>query len=138
MLRQVSSYVFPCRRQIINGELSGVPYWCVGITASFSLLAYMSISTSSNQVFVWFYNITTISSLMTWASVCVAYLKFYGALQAQGINRDTLPFKSIWQPYAAWFGLIYFSIIIVFNGFTVFIHGNWNVSTFMVSYIGIP
>lgn len=75
---------------------------------------------------------------MTWASVCVAYLKFYGALKAQGIDRNTLPFKSVWQPYAAWFGLVYFSIIIVFNGFAVFIRGNWNVSNFLVSYIGIP
>ncbi|KAH0543408.1 hypothetical protein FGG08_002266 [Glutinoglossum americanum] len=98
---------------------TGVPYWRVDITASLSLLAYTSV-------------------LMTWASICVAYIKFYGALEAKGIDRNTLPFKSVWQPYAAWLGLICFSIIIIFNGFAVFVYGNWNVSNFLVSYIGIP
>jgi len=98
----------------------------------------MSVSASSNKVFIWFYNITSISSLFTWVSICVAYLKFYYALAAQGISRSELPFKSACQPYAAWFALIYFVVIILFNGFTVFIRGNWNVSNFMVSYIGIP
>src|SRR5438067_10558427 len=97
-----------------------------------SLLAYMSVSASSDTVFIWFYNIVSISSLVTWASICVAYLKFYYALKAQGISRDELPFKSVCQPYTAWFALIYFLVIIIFNGFTVFIQGNWNVSSFMV------
>lgn len=116
----------------------GIPYWCVGITASFSLLAYMSVSTASNRVFFWFYNLTTISGLITWVGVCIAYLKFYDALKAQGIDRNSLPFKSPWQPYLAWFSLIFFILTILVNGFAVFIHGHWDTSNFLVAYIGVP
>jgi amino acid transporter len=120
--------------------LRGVPYWCVGITASFCLLAFMSVSTASNKVFFWFYSLTAVSGLITWISVCVAYIKFYGALAAQGIDRSSsdFPLKSPWQPYLAWFSLIFFTTVILVNGFAVFIHGYWNTSSFLVAYIGIP
>jgi amino acid transporter len=65
-------------------------------------------------------------------------LRFRDALIAQNVDRNTLVFKSKWQPYTAWFALIYFSIIIVFNGFAVFIKGNWTVGDFLTAYINIP
>jgi amino acid transporter len=68
----------------------------------------------------------------------VAYIRFHAALKAQGVDRDTMVFKSPYQPYLGWAALIYFSMIILFNGFGVFIHGQWNISDFLVDYIGVP
>lgn len=117
----------------------GVPYYAVAGTATIGLLTYLSAgSGGAAQAFTWFQNLTTIASLFTWCSICVCYLRFYAALKAQGIDRDTLVFKSPFQPYLAWSSLIYFSIIILFNGFYVFIHGYWDVSDFVAAYIGIP
>jgi yeast amino acid transporter len=73
----------------------------------------MSVSASSNIVFFWFYNLTAVSGLITWI-------------------------ESPWQPYLAWFSLLFFTAVILVNGFAVFIHGNWNTSSFLVAYIGIP
>lgn len=129
--RQAPKFLLKCSK-------SGVPYWCVGITASISLLTYMSVSTGANDVFTWFQNLTTIAQLFTWCSICIAYLRFRSALLAQGVHRDTLIFKSPFQPYTAWFALIYFSIIILFNGFAVFTRGNWSVTNFLTAYIGMP
>jgi len=129
--RQAPRFLLKCSK-------SGVPYWCVGITASISLLTYMSVSTGANSVFTWFQNLTTIAQLFTWCSICVAYLRFHSALIAQGVDRNTLVFKSPFQPYTAWFALIYFSIIILFNGFAVFTRGNWTVTDFLTAYIGMP
>jgi len=129
--RQAPKFLLKCSK-------AGVPYWCVGITASISLLTYMSVSTGANNVFLWFQNLTTIAQLFTWCCICVAYLRFRSALLAQGIDRNTLVFKSPFQPYTAWFALIYFSIIILFNGFAVFTRGNWSVTDFLTAYIGIP
>ncbi|KAK0710314.1 amino acid permease/ SLC12A domain-containing protein [Lasiosphaeria miniovina] len=118
----------------------GVPYYAVGGTAIIGLLTYLSVQSDGGaaKAFEWFQNITTIASLFTWCSICVAYLRFYKALHAQGIDRDTLVFKSPFQPYTAWFCLAFFTLIIIFNGFAVFIDGNWDVSEFLASYIGIP
>ncbi|KAF4637758.1 hypothetical protein G7Y89_g332 [Cudoniella acicularis] len=129
-------------RFLLRCSKAGVPYWCVAITAAIAGLTYLSVGSGGAQTaFSWFQNLTTIASLFTWCSICIAYLQFYKALRAQGIDRNTLVFKSHFQPYTAWFALIYFAMIIIFNGFDVFVgehHQNWNVTDFLAAYIGIP
>lgn len=109
----------------------GVPYIAVLTTASMGLLTYLSVNKNGGaaQAFQWFQNLVTISSLFTWASVCVAYLRFHAALKAKGIDRDTLVLKSPFQPYITWVALVFFCIVILFNGFRVFINGHWNISS---------
>ena len=80
----------------------------------------MSCTAGSQKVFQWFQNLSAITALLTWMSVSIAYIKFYSALRAQGISRDTLVFKSPLQPYTAWFSLCFFAVIVVFNGFYTF------------------
>ncbi|KAM7215874.1 putative proline-specific permease put4 [Rhypophila decipiens] len=131
--RQAPRFFLTCSKR-------GVPYYAVAVSAAIGLLTYLSVDKNGGaaKAFEWFQNLTTIASLFTWCSILVAYLRFYKALEAQGIDRDTLIFKSPFQPYTAWASLIYFSIIILFNGFAVFIDGNWDVTDFIISYIGIP
>ncbi|MCJ1415705.1 hypothetical protein MMC32_002037 [Xylographa parallela] len=124
-------------RFLLKCSKAGVPYWAVGLTASISLLTYMSCSTGANVVFTWFQNLTTIASLFTWCSICIAYVRFHAALKAQGIDRNTLVFKSPFQPYTAWAAFTFFAIIIVFNGFYVF-SPTFNVDNFITDYVGIP
>lgn len=143
-------------RFLLKCSKAGVPYWSVAITCSISLLTYLSCNSGANVAFQWFQNLTTIASLFTWVSICVAYIRFYAALKAQGVDRNTLVFKSSFQPYTAWFCLFYFSIIILFNGFYSFgevvsdADGNtvltpegyperaFNINDFATAYVGIP
>jgi yeast amino acid transporter len=114
----------------------GVPYICVFITASISLLTYLSCSSGSAVVFQWFQNLVTIASLFTWVSVAIAYIQFHKALKAQGIDRDTLVFRSHFQPYSAYFALFFFTMIILFNGFYTF--QPFLRDDFITAYVGIP
>ena len=124
--RQAPRFLLMCTR-------TGVPIWCVLITASISGLTYLSVrSGGPATVFSWFQNLTTIASLFTWSSIVVAYIQFHKALKAQGVDRNTLVFKSKFQPYLAWSALLYFVVIILFNGFHVFTgehHSHWNVTS---------
>lgn len=106
------------------------------MTALISLLTYLSCSKGSSVAFQWFQNLTTIASLFTWVSICVAYIKFHKALEAQGVDRNTLVFKSPFQPYLAWIALAFFTIIILFNGFYTF--SPFSVNDFITAYVGIP
>lgn len=119
---------------------SGVPYCSVLCTASISLLTYLSCSKGSSAVFQWFQNLVTIAVLFTWMSISIAYIRFYAALKVQGVQRDTLIFKSKFQPYTAWFSLIFFALITFFNGFWVFGSPtkSFNPSNFVTAYVGIP
>lgn len=84
-----------------NDSTRGVPYYCVICTGSISLIAYMSCSKGSSVVFVWFQKLVAIAVLFTWISVSVTYIKFHAALKTQGIDRNTLVFKSKFQAYTA-------------------------------------
>ncbi|KAJ4376284.1 hypothetical protein N0V83_001567 [Neocucurbitaria cava] len=126
---------------LLKCSKNGVPYYCVGITASISLITFMSVSTGANTVFLWFQNLTTIAQLFTWCSVCLTYTRFRKALIAQGVDRNTLVFKSVYQPYTAWIAFTFFALIIVFNGFKVFTESPWGsdeLTSFFTAYIGVP
>jgi len=121
-------------RFLLRCSKAGVPYWCVFFTALIAGLTYLSVKTGGGAAvaFNWFQNLTTIASLFTWCSICLAYVRFHAALKAQGVDRNTLVFKSPFQPYLAWTSFWYFAMIILFNGFDVFVgkhHSHWNVTS---------
>ncbi|UNI18314.1 hypothetical protein JDV02_004588 [Purpureocillium takamizusanense] len=118
----------------------GVPYVAVLTTGAVGMLSYLSVQKHGGaaQAFQWFQSLVTIASLFTWSSVCLAYLGFYRGLNARGIDRDTLRMKTPGQPYLAGCTLIFFLIVIILNGFQVFIGGQWDVAEFLAAYINIP
>ena len=128
--RQAPRFLLKCTKK-------GVPIWCVLITCSVSLLTYMSCSSGSSTVFQWFQNLTTISTLFTWISINVAYVRFYYACKAQGIDRNTFVLKSPFQPYLGYGGAVFFGLILLFNGFDS-IAGSWNYQAFITDYVGVP
>ena len=62
------------------------------------------------------------------------YIKFKQALDAQGIDRNTLPHKSWWQPFSAYYALTGCFIMTFVGGYSVFLPGFWSVPTFLFSY----
>ncbi len=75
--------------------------------------------------------------MFTWGSINISYLRFYYACKAQGVDRNSLPFKSPFQPFLGYAALIFFSLIILFNGFDS-IAGGWDYQAFITDYIGVP
>ncbi|SCO90864.1 probable general amino acid permease [Fusarium oxysporum] len=130
--KQAPAFFLKCNKQ-------GVPWIAVLVTSAMGLLTYLSVQKDGGaaQAFQWFQNLVTISSLFTWSCVCLAYIRFHAALKAQGVDRDTLHLKSYFQPWAAWAALIYFSMLIIFNGFSVFMSGRWNISDFFAAYVNV-
>lgn len=117
----------------------GVPIYALAVTSLFGFLAYMdSGSVSAGTVFTWLYSLGAITGLIAWAVILLSYLRFYYGMKAQGISRENLPYRAAFQPYASICGLVFLVIVIVFNGYTVFLSASWNTSTFIVSYITIP
>lgn len=117
----------------------GTPYWTVIITGAFCFLAYLNTGgAAAVEAFDWLYNIGTTSGIITWWVILLSYLRFFYAAKKQGINRKAFPYTAPLQPYLSWYGFIFFTLIILFNGFTVFLRGNWNVSNFLTAYITLP
>lgn len=115
----------------------GVPWPGVIVACSFALLSFLSVSNTSEVAFNWLTNLSALSSLFTWIFICIAYVRFKKALAVQGIDRSKLTLKGWFQPYLAWFCIIWFSLILILNGFASFMP-KWNASEFFAAYITIP
>ena len=89
-------------------------------------------------VFEWFVSITSITGLITWDIILITYVRFYRGLAYHGIDRDALPYKAPLQPYASYFGIFFINLIILFNGFQVFLANSWNDHNFITAYICLP
>ncbi|KAI1206354.1 amino acid permease/ SLC12A domain-containing protein [Annulohypoxylon truncatum] len=112
----------------------GVPIYCVLIVLIIALLAFLQVSENAAVVLSWFVSLVTASQLINFSVMCVTYICFHRALRVQGISRDTLPYKGVLQPYAAYFGLFATFVMTFIGGYTVFLPGKWDVPTFLFSY----
>lgn len=120
----------------------------------------MGTSVGAGKVFGWFANMTAVAGLLTWFGICLTYIRFYGGMKAQGIDRTTLPYYSKLQPYAAWYAMLstlfvcFVSAPLImnvcstgrtgekisnqkhqFSGWAVFLKGNWVTATFVTNYL---
>jgi amino acid transporter len=62
------------------------------------------------------------------------FIRFMKACEAQGLSRDSLPYKGWGQPYVAWYALTGCFIMTFVGGYTVFLPGSWDLPTFFFSY----
>ncbi|CAG8178768.1 unnamed protein product [Penicillium salamii] len=116
----------------------GVPWLSVAAVGSFLALGYMTLSSAASLVFDWLQELVSAASLVHWINIEIIYLRFYYGCKKQNIDRNELPWKGPFQPYAAWIALVGFGIILLTGGFYVFIDGNWSPETFVSSYFNIP
>lgn len=105
----------------------GVPWPGVIVACLFGCLAFLSVSNGSNQAFTWLTNLSALSSLFTWIFICISYVRFKKALDVQGIDRKKLVLTGYFQPVLAWVCIVWFSIILLLNGFASFMP-KWNAS----------
>lgn len=114
---------------------SGLPYVAVATCASFSLLAYMAVNTSSGMVFTWFSSMCATAGLTTWFGIGVIYLRFRKGFIVQGHNTLELPYSSRLQPFAAWWAVCASLVTLLFSAWEVFLRDNWSAATFMTNYL---
>ncbi|KAF8973746.1 amino acid permease [Flammula alnicola] len=122
-------------RIFLKTSRNGLPYISVLFSSLFALLGYMGTQEGAGRVFGWFANMTAVAGLMAWFGIGVTYLRFYKGLNAQGIDRSSLPFSSNLQPYAAWYALVTCLLISVLSGWEVFLRGGWATDTFITNYL---
>jgi yeast amino acid transporter len=112
----------------------GVPIYALCATMAFPCLAFLNVSSATATVLSWFINIVTGAGLINYIVICVTYIFFHRACAAQGIDRDTLPYKGWFQPWGAYIGAAFFSTVICVYGYSVFLPGKWSVSDFFTYY----
>ena len=113
----------------------GVPWICVVVVLVFAMLSFLQLSANSAKVLSWFVSLVTASQLINFSVMCFTFLRFYKACHVQGLDRNKLPFKGFWQPFAAYYGMIGTFIMAFVGGYTVFLplDGYWTIPDFLFS-----
>jgi len=114
----------------------GIPYYAVTAVFLTNCLSFLVVSNKSIQVFNWFMNITTLSSLFNWLTLFLATLRFRKAYMSHGLTRFDLPFSSPFMPYAAYYGLGMVCFFILISGFDS-LFSPFDPKTFVADYIGV-
>ena len=112
----------------------GVPYYAVGASSLFTVLAYLNVANSGSKVFNWFVNLVNTAGFISWICCCIVFLRFRRAIRAH--NR-TVPYSSFVQPWGAYWALGWFSFLLLINGFTTFFPQKWDVADFFTAYISV-
>ncbi|KAK4046398.1 amino acid transporter [Microbotryomycetes sp. JL221] len=115
----------------------GTPFVALAFCSVICCIAFMAVSSGSRQVFTYFVALVTIFGALTWMSILFSHIRFMQALKAQGISRDTLPWKAPFQPYAAWIAFVITAIVTFFKGFDAFTP-TFNHKGFITNYLGLP
>ncbi|KAK2730805.1 proline permease [Colletotrichum kahawae] len=98
----------------------GLPYFAVAASASFSPLAYLSLSSTSLTVFNWLINITNSAGFISWICCGAIYLRYRKAIEFHKVES---PYRSRSQPWGLWAVTIGAVILL---------------GDFLTAYIGIP
>lgn len=115
----------------------GVPIYSLAFCASFALLAFMNVSTSSAAVFTYFVNLTTMFGLLTWISLLTTHIFFVKARKAQGITNDMMPFVAPLGATGSYIALGLCILVAITKNFDAFVNG-FAYKTFITGYLGIP
>ncbi|OBA18061.1 hypothetical protein METBIDRAFT_47924 [Metschnikowia bicuspidata var. bicuspidata NRRL YB-4993] len=116
---------------------TGIPMYCVLCSLAWALISFLQLGESTSKVLDWIINLITSCQLINFTILCFVYVFFYRAMKAQGIDRQTLPFVGWFQPWLAIIGGLLTFIMIFVGTYTIFLPGNWSVSSFLFSYVMI-
>ncbi|CAK7897780.1 SPS-sensor component Ssy1p [[Candida] anglica] len=116
----------------------GIPYNAVLFSGSFGILSYICVSEQATNVFQNLTSIISSSGIFVWFAMCLSYIRFYYGLKKRPdiISRDdkSYPYKSRFQPYSAFIGLVGSATILLCMGFVVFLKDEWDTLFFFSSY----
>lgn len=114
----------------------GVPIPAILLANACGALSMMNISTGAAEAYEYIVNLSGVSTFLVWASISFIHIRFRSAYKLQGFSTDDLPFKSLWYPYNAYFGLganVFLALVQGWSTLAPFDAGN-----FVDAYILLP
>jgi len=116
----------------------GVPVYALGLSSLICCIAFLSVSTGSRTVFLYFVNLVSIFGLLTWISILVSHIYFVRARRAQGVPDSDLRYVSPFGVTGSVLALIFCIIIAFTKNFGVFLGNTFDYQNFITGYLGIP
>lgn len=114
---------------------AGNPIYAVMTVSLIGCITFLVASNAAVTVFDWFVSLCTCGFVLSYLFMQVTWVGWYRGLKAQGVSRDSLHWKAPLMPYAAYIGIGFGSLVLLFLGFDVFVP--FSVQGFVTSYFGL-
>ncbi|KAI0551526.1 amino acid permease-like protein [Xylaria curta] len=114
----------------------GVPAPAIIFANAFGALSLLNISAGAAKAYSYIINLSGVSTFLVWGSISFIHIRFREAWQAQGYHVEDLPYKALWYPWNAWFGLLANIFLALVQGWTTFVP--FNAGNFVDAYILLP
>ncbi|EGW32147.1 general amino acid permease [Spathaspora passalidarum NRRL Y-27907] len=87
-------------------DRKGRPLAGICTSAIVGLLSFVSASKYEDQVFGWLVSLSGLSTLFTWGSINLSFIRFRSGMRAQDRSLHELPYRSNTGVWGAYYGLI--------------------------------
>ncbi|MBE3042449.1 amino acid permease [Candidatus Bathyarchaeota archaeon] len=114
----------------------GVPIPAIIFTNLFGALSMMNVSTGASQAYSYIVNLSGVSTFLVWASISFTHIRFRRAWAAQGHTPEELPFRALFYPYSAYFGLAANIFLAFVQGWTTL--SPFKADKFVDAYVLLP
>ena len=114
----------------------GVPVFAIIFTNLFGTLSMMNISTGASKAYSYIVNLSGVSTFLVWGAISFIHIRFRSAWARQGRSKHELPYKSLWYPWNAYFGLAANLFLALVQGWTTL--SPFDAGTFVDAYILLP
>lgn len=114
----------------------GVPIWAIVITNAVGSISMMNVSTGASKAYSYIVNLSGVSTFLVWGSISLIHIRFRRAWVAQDRKLSELPFKAMWYPYVAYFGLAANIFLALVQGWTTL--SPFDAGAFVDAYILLP
>ncbi|EFQ29285.1 amino acid permease [Colletotrichum graminicola] len=94
-------------------DRKGRPLMAIGLAGGFGLIAYLADLEQQDEVLDWLLAISGLSSVFTWASICLCHIRFRRAWALKGHGLHELAFRSQVGVVGSWCGLIMNLLVLV-------------------------
>ncbi|KAK1994502.1 amino acid permease [Colletotrichum falcatum] len=94
-------------------DRKGRPLTAIGLAAGVGLIAYLADLKQQDQVLDWLLAISGLSSIFTWASICLCHIRFRRAWATKGHGLHELAFRSQVGVVGSWCGLVMNLLVLV-------------------------
>ncbi|KAI1908868.1 histidine permease [Ophidiomyces ophidiicola] len=101
-------------------DKKGRPLMSIIVASLFGLLGFLAASPKQQDAFVWMLAISGLSSVFTWASICLAHIRFRRGWKVQGHSLDELPFRAQGGVITSWIGFVINCIVLIAQFWTGF------------------
>ncbi|KAF2016046.1 amino acid permease [Aaosphaeria arxii CBS 175.79] len=127
-------------------DRQGRPLVAIGVAAALGLLAFLAGDPDKQKdAFDWLLALSSLSAVFTWASICLAHIRFRKGWNVQGHTLDELAFRSQPGVIGSWIGFIFNMLVLVAQFWVSILPIDYEslttrqlVSGFFTNYLALP